>query len=78
MLLQWGLVSTFVGRRVVAIGCSAAWPPSAGISVRFYVFGVYVAAGLLSALAGLVSILNLGGVQTYLGKGQSSSGSPRW
>ena len=73
-LLQWGLVSTFVGRRVVAIGCSDASAAKLGIPVRLYVFGVYVAAGLLSALAGLVSILNLGGMQTYLGKGQEFVG----
>ena len=74
VLMQWGLVSTFVGRRVVAIGCSPASAAKLGIPIRFYVFGVYVAAGLLSALAGVVSILNLGGVQTYLGKGQEFVG----
>jgi ribose/xylose/arabinose/galactoside ABC-type transport system permease subunit len=69
-LLQWILVSTFIGRRLVAIGCSDVSATKLGIPVRLYVFGAYSAAGLLAAMAGLVSILNLGGVQSYLGKGQ--------
>jgi ribose/xylose/arabinose/galactoside ABC-type transport system permease subunit len=69
-LAQWALVSTRAGRRLVAVGCDDASAAKLGIPVRGYVFGTYVAAGLLSAMAGIVSILNLGGVQTYLGKGQ--------
>lgn len=69
-LLQWVLVSTFFGRRLVAIGCSDISAIKLGIPVRRYVFGAYSAAGLLAAMAGIVSMLNLGGVQSYLGKGQ--------
>ena len=69
-LIQWALVGTRGGRRLVAIGGDDASAAKLGIPVRGYVFGTYVAAGLLSALAGIASILNLGGVQTYLGKGQ--------
>jgi ribose/xylose/arabinose/galactoside ABC-type transport system permease subunit len=69
-LLQWVLVSTFLGRRLVAIGCSDISANKLGIPVRRYVFGAYSAAGLLAAMAGIVSIMNLGGVQAYLGKGQ--------
>lgn len=69
-LIQWVLVSTISGRRLVAIGCDDGSAAKLGIPVKLYVFGVYVAAGLLAAMAGIVSILNLGGVQTYLGKGQ--------
>jgi ribose/xylose/arabinose/galactoside ABC-type transport system permease subunit len=69
-LLQWVLVSTFLGRRLVAIGCSDTSATKLGIPVRRYVFGAYSAAGLLAAMAGIVSILNLGGVESYLGKGQ--------
>lgn len=69
-ILQWILVSTFLGRRLVAIGCSDMSATKFGIPVKRYVFGVYSAAGLLAAMAGIVSILNLGGVQSYLGKGQ--------
>jgi ribose/xylose/arabinose/galactoside ABC-type transport system permease subunit len=70
VILQWILVSTFLGRRLVAIGCSDTSATKLGIPVKRYVFGVYSAAGLLAAMAGLVSMLNLGGVQSYLGKGQ--------
>lgn len=69
-ILQWILVSTFLGRRLVAIGCSDLSAAKLGIPVKRYVLGVYSAAGLLAAMAGLVSMLNLGGVQSYLGKGQ--------
>lgn len=72
--LQWALVSTYAGRRVVAIGCADDSAAKLGIPVRLYVFGVYTAAGLLSGMAGIVSLLNLGGVQTYLGKGQEFVG----
>lgn len=73
-VLQWLLHSSFIGRRVIAIGCSDSSAAKLGIPVRLYVFGVYVAAGTLSAMAGIVSLLNLGGVQTYLGKGQEFVG----
>lgn len=70
LVLQWALVCTLAGRRLVAVGCDDASAAKLGIPVRLYVFCAYVAAGFLSAMAGIVSILNLGGVQTYLGKGQ--------
>ena len=68
--LQWALSATLAGRRLVAVGCSEEAASRLGVPVRRHVLGVYVAAGLLAALAGIVSVLNLGGVQTYLGKGQ--------
>lgn len=70
VLLQWVLSRTLVGRRLVAVGCDDGAAVRLGISVRWHVFGTYVAASTLAALAGVVAVLNLGGVQTYLGKGQ--------
>ena len=69
-LLQWALSRTLTGRRLIAVGCDDGAAARLGLGVRAHVFGAYVAAGLLSALAGIVAVLNLGGVQTYLGKGQ--------
>jgi ribose/xylose/arabinose/galactoside ABC-type transport system permease subunit len=69
-VLQWAIVSTFLGRRLIAIGCSDLSAAKLGIPIRRYVLGAYFAAGLLAAMAGIVSMLNLGGVQSYLGKGQ--------
>lgn len=64
------LSRTMTGRRLIAIGTSDASAAKIGIPVRRYVFVTYALAGLLAAMAGVVSVLNLGGVQTYLGKGQ--------
>ena len=72
--LQWGLRRTYLGRRLVAIGCADGSAARLGIPVRAHVLGVYLVAGLLAGLAGIVSLLNLGGVQTYLGKGQEFVG----
>lgn len=64
------LTSTRIGRRVIAVGCSDTSAHKLGLHVPRYVVGVYVAAALLAGLGGIVAVINLGGAQTYLGKGQ--------
>jgi ribose/xylose/arabinose/galactoside ABC-type transport system permease subunit len=64
------LSRTLVGRRLVAVGSAERAAAKLGIPVGLYVGGAFVLAGGLAALAGIVSTLNLGGVQTYLGKGE--------
>lgn len=70
ILAQLLLSRTMIGRRHIAVGTSDTSAGKIGIPVRLHVLGAYVLAGFLAACAGIVSVLNLGGVQTYLGKGQ--------
>jgi ribose/xylose/arabinose/galactoside ABC-type transport system permease subunit len=64
------LSRTLAGRRLVAVGSAERAAAKLGIPVGLYVGTAFVLAGGLAALAGIVSTLNLGGVQTYLGKGE--------
>lgn len=60
---------TQFGRRCVAIGCSPENARKLGLPAGRYTFGAYLISALLASLGGLVAVANLGGVQTYLGKG---------
>jgi len=64
------LSRSLAGRRLVAVGSAERAAAKLGIPVGLYAGGAFVIAGGLAALAGIVSTLNLGGVQTYLGKGE--------
>jgi ribose/xylose/arabinose/galactoside ABC-type transport system permease subunit len=64
------LSRTLAGRRLIALGSAERAAVKLGIPVRAYTAAAFTLAGALAALAGIVSTLNLGGVQTYLGKGE--------
>lgn len=70
LVAQVLLSRTLAGRRLVAIGSAERAAEKLGIPVGLYTAAAFVLSGMLAALAGIVSTLNLGGVQTYLGKGE--------
>lgn len=64
------LTRTPFGRRVYAVGGSEDGARKAGINVRRVVLSVFVLCGFLSALGGLVSVMQMGIVNPGFGEGR--------
>ncbi len=60
---------TIFGRQLNAVGNGEETAQRIGIPVRGRVFTSFVLSGLLAAFGGYVSLLQVGGVSAYLGKG---------
>ena len=67
----WGLRNLAIGRAVYAVGSSAggAGIPMAAISPRLVTFGIFVAAGALTAVAAFLGAVQLPHVQANAGMG---------
>ena len=59
---------TYVGRKGFYIGCSRENARLMGINVKRHVLGVYILSGMLSAIAGILSIARFETASRYLGK----------
>lgn len=60
---------TVFGRQLTAIGNDEATAARVGLPVRRLVFSTFVATGVLSAVGGAMTTLQVGGVTAFLGKG---------
>jgi ribose/xylose/arabinose/galactoside ABC-type transport system permease subunit len=60
---------TVFGRRINAIGNGEEVAARIGIPVRSVVFASFVLSGFLASLGGLVSLVQVGAISAYLGKG---------
>jgi ribose transport system permease protein len=60
---------TVFGRQLTAIGNDEAMAAKVGIPVRRQVFLAFVAVGVLSAVGGVITTLQVGGVTAFLGRG---------
>lgn len=59
---------TYSGRKGYYIGCSRDNARLMGINVRLHVLGIYILSGVLSAIAGILSIARFETASRYLGK----------
>ncbi len=66
---QFVLVKTSFGRQLFAIGNNAAAAEKVGINVRRKLFLVYLIAGAMAGLSGLISSVQVGAVTPEFGKG---------
>jgi len=69
VIAQGVLKRTTFGRHVIALGCNDASARKVGINVRLNKFIVFVVSGVCAGIGGIVSMINMGAVQPYLGKG---------
>ncbi|HYF75196.1 MAG TPA: ABC transporter permease [Candidatus Nitrosocosmicus sp.] len=69
VLAQFVLSRTKFGRYVIAIGCGEKSAEKVGINVTLNKFLIFVISGVCASLGGIVSVINMGAVQPYLGKG---------
>jgi len=75
LLLQYVLKNTRFGRNLVAVGCNNASAAKMGINVNRTVIFVYILSGFFSALAGIISVHNLGMATPSTGNGLEFTGS---
>lgn len=69
LLAQLVLNRTKFGRYVIAIGCGEKAAAKVGINVSLNKFLIFAISGTCAGLGGIVSMINMGAVQPYLGKG---------
>jgi len=69
MAAQLALSRTDFGRTVIAVGCDAKAARKIGLPVDRITFTVFFISGITAGIAGIVSMINIGAVQPYLGKG---------
>jgi ribose transport system permease protein len=66
---QFVLVKTSFGRQLFAIGNNAAAAEKVGINVKGKLFAVYLIAGAMAGLSGLISSVQVGAVTPDFGRG---------
>ena len=75
LVLQYILRNTKFGRDVIAVGCNNASAQKMGINVKRINFSVYVLSGLFAAIAGIISVHNVGIASPATGNGLEFTGS---
>lgn len=75
LILQYVLRNTKFGRDVIAVGCNNDSAAKMGINVNRINASVYVLSGFFSALAGIISVHNLGMATPSTGNGLEFTGS---
>ena len=68
-ILHFVLVRTTFGRHLSAIGNSPDIADRLGINVRKTMFFVFVLSGFMAAIGGILAIMVIGNVNTYIGQG---------
>ena len=69
LLMELLLIKTILGRRIFAMGNSAAAANVAGINIRNVKLATFVLSGTLAGCAGVLLASRLGAVQAFLGLG---------
>lgn len=69
LLIQFLLIKTILGRKIFAVGNSAAAANVAGINVRNVRLSTFILSGTLAGCAGVLLASRLGAVQAFLGLG---------
>lgn len=72
---QFVLRYTTYGRKVITVGCNEAGAEKIGINTHAIRISVFALSGLFAALAGLVSVANVGNCTPYTGSGVEFNGA---